>query len=113
MVSVALGGMHPGEVHLVEFQDPSYLLFSRRGHVFLVPSSTRQCAVESPGAVYAEMGVVSVALGGLHPGEVHLVEFEDPSYLLFSRRGRVFLVPSSVLKLLGTFSILWKIKHYL
>ena len=97
----------------MEFLDPSCLVFVRRGCVFLVPNSSRQCAVEIPGAVSTGMVVVSVALGGMHPGEVHLVEFQDPSYHLFSRRGRVFLVPSSVLKLLGTFSILWKIKHYL
>ena len=65
-------------------------MFVRRGRGFLVPNSSRQCAVESTGAVSTGMGVVSVALGGLHPGEVHLVEFQDPSYLLFSRRGRVF-----------------------
>ena len=55
------------EAPLVEFWGPSCFRFVRRGHVFLVPSSARQCTVKGPGAASAGVGVVSMALGRLHP----------------------------------------------
>ena len=49
------------EVFLVEFRGPSWLLSVRRGRVFLVRISARQCAVKGTYAVSAGVGVVPVA----------------------------------------------------